>query len=133
MASGVFGELDTRHLDKHNKLLLADFTCQDKVFGQITSPKGTVTDFATIYSMQSLLLFVIFALLAGYGDKAATIHDYLYGGGRPDTGLYISRYEADNVYLRALRNEGVAEWRAYIFYYGVRVFGRGHWYENVKQ
>lgn len=127
MASGVFTNLDTRHMGRRNKMLLADFTYTDAVFGEITAPKGSETDFASIYSMRTLLLFVLFALLAGYGDKAATTHDFLYGGGKTVLGAALTRQQADEVYFRALRDEGTARWRAYIFFYGVRFFGQSHW------
>jgi hypothetical protein len=123
----VFGNLDTRHEGKRRKLLLAPFSCQDAVYGPVTAPANFVTDFASIKTLRDIGFFIIFALLAGYGDKAATIHDYLYNGGLPDSGATISREDADGIYFRALRKEGVARWRAFLFYSGVRLFGGARW------
>lgn len=123
----VFGNLDTRHIGKRKRLLLAPFNYDDSVFGAITAPDNFVTDFASIKTLRDIGFFIIFALLAGYGDKASTIHDYLYSGFRPDSGASISREDADGIFFRALRKEGVARWRAYMFYSGVRMFGGSRW------
>lgn len=123
----VFGNLDTRQVGKRQKLLLAPFSYLDAVYGTVTAPVNFLTDFASIKTLRDIGFFIIYALLAGYGDKSATIHDYLYGGGLPDSGATISRADADGIYFRALRNEGVARWRAFLFYGGVRLFGGSRW------
>jgi hypothetical protein len=108
-------------------MLLAPFMYRDRDYGPITAPMGNITDFASIETLRDIGFFIIYALLTGYGDKGATIHDYLYGGGLPDSGAYISRADADSVFYRALRKEGVAKWRTMLFYSGVRLFGGKRW------
>lgn len=87
------------------------------VYGDITVPKGFVTNYASIDIFHNLFLFPLYALFAGYGNYASTIHDYLY---RTAT---VSRKEADDVFYEALRDEGVARWRAWLMWAGVRVGG----------
>lgn len=86
-------------------------------YGDIVVPKGFVTDYASIKALHNIFLYPLYALLAGYGNYAATIHDYLYRTGK------VSRSEADRIFYEALRSEGVAKWRAAIFWLGVRIGG----------
>jgi hypothetical protein len=132
LINGKFSYFDTRRVDKHNHSMLNPFRRLDEVVGDIQVPQWNVTDFASINTLRDLGLFIIFALLAGYGDQSATIHDYLYGGGLPVSGQVIYRKDADDIYYRALRAEGVARWRAGIFYAGVRLFGASRWKGAVQ-
>jgi len=128
MASGVFSHFDTRELQRRLYQMLAVFTYQDSVFGKIEVDKGFQTNYASIDVLHNIWLFVFYALLANYGDKAATIHDWLYSGygiRQADGSIYYpNRKECDQVLYRALRAEGVARWRAWMFYAGVRIGGR---------
>ena len=87
----------------------------------IIVPAGFITDFASIQVLHNVFLFVLFAMVAGYGNYAATVHDWLYFGGQ------VSRKEADAILYRALRAEGVARWRAWLFWAGVRIGGAKHY------
>lgn len=82
-----------------------------------TVPAGYVTDFASVRVLHNMVLFPLFALVAGYGNYAATVHDFLYEGG------ILSRKDADAVLCHALRAEGVAQWRSWLFWAGVRLGG----------
>ena len=128
MASGVFSHFDTRELKRRLYQMLAVFSFQDSVFGKIEVDKGFQTNYASIDVLHNVVLFVFYALLADYGDKAATIHDWLYSGygiRQADGAIYYpTRKECDQVLYRALRAEGVARWRAWFFYAGVRIGGR---------
>lgn len=128
MSSAAFTFLDTRELKRRMYELLNPFTYLDATAGHITAHKGFQTNYASIDLFHNLFLFVFYALLVGYGDKAATIHDYLYTGYPTDDGQYLTRKEIDGVFYRALRAEGVAKWRAWMFYAGVRVGGRSSFY-----
>lgn len=129
--SAAFSEFDTRKIAKREYYLLADFTYVDDVFGSITAKQGFHTNFASLDSLHNVVLFPVWALVAGYGDKAATIHDWLYGGHpivRADGSFYYpTRKECDEIFFRALRCEGIARWRAQIMYAGVRVGGKSHY------
>lgn len=126
--SKAFTYLDTRELARREYQLLSDFHFDDVLgFGVITAKNGFITDYASIDVLRNCLLFFFYALLAGYGDKAATIHDWIYRGygiARTDgTVYYPTRKECDQIFYRALRAEGVAKWRCIFFYVGVRIGG----------
>ena len=109
--------LKTDQTDRRTYTLLDDLVLADDDQRTIVVPAGFVTDFASIQVLHNAFLFVLFALVSGYGNYAATVHDWLYFGGQ------VSRKEADAVLYRALRAEGVARWRAYLFWLGVRIGG----------
>ena len=112
--------LKTDQTDRRTYKLLDDLVLADEDLGAIIVPQGFVTDFASIQVLHNAFLFVLFALVAGYGNYAATVHDWLYFGGQ------VSRKEADAILYRALRAEGVARWRAWLFWAGVRIGGAKH-------
>ncbi len=109
--------LKTEQVGRRQHTLLADLVLADEDAGVIVVPAGTTTNFASLDLLHNVFLFVLFALVAGYGNYAATVHDWLYTTGQ------VSRKDADAVFYRALRAEGVARWRAWLFWLGVRVGG----------
>lgn len=127
----AFTPLRSRPLSDNNHLLLEDLTGTDTVFGPITAQRGFITNFASIEPLKNFGLFILYYLLKGYGDESATIHDWLYAGYgilRADgTRYYPTREECDEIFYRLLRAQGIARWRAMIFYVGVRLFGRSHY------
>jgi len=115
--SKFLNTLKTEQDGKWDRTLLADLSLQDDDHGLITVPAGFRTDFASIQFLHNIFLFVLYALLAGYGNYAATVHDWLYTSGP------LTRKQADAVLYRGLRAEGVARWRAWLFWAGVRIGG----------
>jgi hypothetical protein len=113
--------LKTEQVGKWNHTLLADLVLIDDEHGRIVAEIGFSTDFASIRVLHNALLFLLFALVAGYGNYAAAIHDKLYATGQ------LTRKQADEVLYRALRAEGVARWRAWLFWAGVRLGGTKHY------
>lgn len=109
--------LKTEQVGRRRHTLLADLVLADEDAGVIVVPAGVSTNFASLDVLHNVVLFVLFALVAGYGNYAATVHDWLYTTGQ------VSRKEADAVLYRALRAEGVARWRAWLFWAGVRIGG----------
>jgi len=109
--------LKTEQMGKWTHVLLDELVLADEEEQVITVPTGFSTDFASIKVLHNAFLFVLFALVSGYGNYAATVHDWLYTTGQ------ISRKRADAVLYRALRAEGVARWRAWLFWAGVRIGG----------
>ena len=109
--------LKTDQTDRRTYTLIDDLVLADEELGAITVPRGFQTDFASIKVLHNAFLFVLFALVSGYGNYAATVHDWLYLNGQ------VSRKEADLVLYRALRAEGVARWRAWLMWAGVRIGG----------
>ena len=113
--------LKTEQTDRRTYKLLDDLVLADDYQRTIIVPAGFITDFASIQVLHNAFLFVLFALVAGYGNYAATVHDFLYFGGQ------VSRKDADAILYRALRAEGVARWRAWLFWAGVRIGGAKHY------
>ncbi|MGH8418051.1 MAG: DUF1353 domain-containing protein [Pseudomonas sp.] len=109
--------LKTEQVGKWTHILLAELVLADEGLGAITVPQGFKTDFASIKMLHNAFLFVLFALVSGYGNYAATVHDFLYSYGQ------VTRKEADAVLYRALRAEGVARWRAWLMWAGIRIGG----------
>ena len=109
--------LKTEQTDRRTHTLLADLVLADDDERTIIVPSGFTTDFASIKVLHNAFLFVLFALVSGYGNYAATVHDWLYEHGS------LTRKEADAVLYRALRAEGVARWRAWLMWAGVRIGG----------
>lgn len=96
--------------------LLAPFLYLDPELGPQEAPAGFATDFASVPREP-----LTFALIGGYGHAAAVIHDWLYRSGQ------LSRRDADAVFCRALRSSGIARWRAWLMYAGVRLGGAPHY------
>lgn len=112
--------LKSEEVNRKNYVILEDLVLEDDEFGEIVVPKGFVTDYASVSVLQNIFLAPIFVLVADYGDKASTVHDYLY------TQTKLSRKECDQVLYRGLLAEGLEVWRAKLFYWGVRIGGGSH-------
>lgn len=126
--------------------VLEPLTLNDQIHGLLTVPAEFNSDLASIRILRevcrwaalgslvgwiiawgwlalALLVLSIFALalygmLAGYGMRAAVLHDWLYTVG------VLSRAESDAVFYRALTTgDGTAHWRALVFWIGVRIGG----------
>lgn len=94
-----------------------DYTEEEKrhrSFEKIVVPAGYITDLATIPRP----LWSIFPPHDVYA-KAAILHDFLYDN------AIGSKAEADLVFHEAMLVLGIPKWKAFIFYWGVRLFGRG--------
>lgn len=117
--------LKTEQVGKWSHTLLADLVFEDDL-GVFVVPAGYQTDFASIRTLHNAAFFILFALVAGYGNYAATLHDHLYEHGS------LTRKQADAVLYRALRAEGVARWRAWLFWAGVRIGGAKHYTKTPK-
>lgn len=128
----AFSPLDSREYGKGKYKLLAPLSYQDPVVGAVVVPAGFTTDYASLNVLVYIGFFWLFAMLADYGDRSATIHDYLYSGFPTEDGRYVSRKEADQLFHRALLAEGVVRWRAWFFYVGVRIGGGSSFY-TVRQ
>lgn len=124
--------------------LLSSFTYRDQAHGTISVPAGFETDFASIKPLRTIAwillalslvvgwfwpsagafigslgygAFALYAGVVGYGDAAAVIHDRLYFTAE------LGRKDADQVFYNALRSSGVARWRAWLMWAGVRLGG----------
>ena len=81
--------------------------------GSIVVPAGFQTDFASIPQYLRWLI-------TGHGDtrRPAVIHDYLYRTSD------VGRKECDKIFLDAMKEEGVSQWKRKAMYYAVRMFAR---------
>ena len=130
--------------DGQTWLLLAAFLYQDDDHGLVQVPGNFETDFASVRPLRTIAIallglslvagwflpalgaflgtlgfgvLALYASVVGYGHAAATIHDRLYFTAE------LSRKAADQVFLNALRSSGIARWRAWLMWAGVRLGG----------
>ena len=102
--------------DRKRWVLLTDFAYLPPGKKEVVVPTGFDTDFASVPRWP-----LTFALLGSYGHAAAVIHDWLYRSGE------LSREDADRVFHEALRSSGIARWRAWIMWAGVRIGGKSRY------
>ncbi len=92
---------------------------------ELTIPAGFVTDFASVP-------WPLWSFIRPWGKwgKAAVLHDFMYQTREwrnvGDFGAW-GRYVADNIFLEAMKELGVARWRRNLMYWGVRAFGWLAW------
>lgn len=89
----------------------------------IEVPRGFITDFASVPRIP-----VVYWLLGDTAHKAAVIHDLCYR--RPDI-TKTSRKEADMIFRDAMKESGVALWRAEAMYQGLRCFGGANYHGEL--
>lgn len=107
--------LDVRCLGGKEWMVLAPFVVI--VGGKlIRVPSGFVTDFASVPRIP-----LAFFLFGGIGDRAATVHDWLYSTGE------VPRQKADEILKLLLEAEGAGGFRSSMMYAGVRVGGGSHY------
>jgi len=103
--------------DGHHWKLVAGFTCiVDRM--QIRIAPGFVTDFASVPSF----LWWLIPPWGRYG-KAAVIHDYNY----QKHDWNIDRLRADLIFRDNMRVLKVKEWRVFLMFWAVRIFGQIAW------
>lgn len=84
----------------------------DRINGRIKVPPGFITDLASIPRALRGVLNV-----NGRSRKAAVVHDWLYCSRK------LTRKQADDLFYRALRAEGVSTVLARVYWSGVRAGG----------
>lgn len=87
----------------------------------IIVPGGFETDFASV--PRFLLTYV---LTGNTAHAPAVVHDYLYR----KAGWTVTRKQADDVFLEAMKATGVPGWRRWLMYAGVRAGGGGGFKER---
>ena len=100
---------------------------RDIVHGDITAYPGAITDGASI--PRPLWPIVAPPLADTRVAKAAAIHDQLYKS--LGAGL-LTRKQSDEVFYRALRDEGTGRIKAATYYIGVRVGGWIGWQRYAR-
>jgi hypothetical protein len=87
----------------------------------VAIPAGFVTDYASIPRP----LWTIASPQSDYSE-AAIIHDYLYWT------QSCTRLQADNIFLIAMKEDGVGRFKRWAVYRAVRGAGQGSWEENKR-
>jgi len=82
-----------------------------------TVPAGFITNFAST----PRLLWPLFPPDGGHYTRGSVLHDHAY------TEKKISRWDADGLFRRILREEGEPWWRRWMFWLGVRLGGWWAW------
>ncbi|QXH96129.1 DUF1353 domain-containing protein [Pseudomonas ogarae] len=129
--------------DRETWRLLDPLIYLDAVHGVIEVPAGFETDFTTTKPLRTIAValltasvvlailpwgwlcwvalllgiaaLALYAAMVGYANKPSAVHDWVYQTRR------LPRREADDIYRRACRDDGIARWRAWIMWIGVRV------------
>lgn len=96
--------------------LLSDYTFTDEL---LTVPAGFRTDFASVPKW----LWFVFPPV-GFYAKAALLHDWCYYCG-PKLG--ITRWDADAIFRRQMKRDGVGVRTRYTLWLAVRLFGHRFW------
>ncbi len=108
--------------------LLGELRVYSKVLGrELTVASG--------FEFEESIPTVLFSLSRPRGEskRAACVQDWLYRfQGKPE-GMVISRKQADEVYYELLKLKGVATWRAYFRWLGVRAGGGFAWRSNQNK
>ena len=88
---------------------------ESDLVGIIIVPEGFETDFASVPRIP-----VFYILFGDRAHRESVIHDYLY---RSDSFPSVSRGQADNVFLEAMKCRGKRFFVRYAMYWGVRAGG----------
>ncbi len=109
-----FSDLDVRVMAGGDYMVLKTFVYKGR--NTIEVPRFFRTDFASIPRGFRWLI-------TGHDmtRKPAVVHDYLYRNG------IGCREEADRIFKRAMKEEGVPKWKRKLAYRAVRMFGWGSW------
>lgn len=85
------------------------------VYGDIEVKEGFETDFASVPRVP-----LFYALFGDKAHREAVLHDYLY---RSDSLPLVTRKQADNIFLEAMKARGKSYFVRYGMYWGVRAGG----------
>lgn len=118
------GTLKTEKIGKRRWRILEEFTYYiDKLNGEhITVEEGFETDLASIPD-----LFFILLPPVGLYDQAAVLHDKLYSRQGMMAHKHYTREECDRIFLQAMNDNLVVQWKREIMYSAVRLFGQSSW------
>lgn len=101
--------------------LITDLHVTDDELGDIVVPANFRTDLDSVPRLPLAHL-----LLKGRTVTAAVVHDYAYEAGQLG-GKKITRAQADDLFRRLMKDEGVWWWRRALIYRGVRLGGWRPW------
>jgi len=93
---------------------------EEKVWIEV--PEGFETDFASIPK-----IFIPFLAWKDKFNKASVVHDWLYHTKQFD------RKTSDKIFLELQLALGISKYKAYLFYYTVRMFGWLYWRKIIDK
>lgn len=106
---GFLSDLNTRRVDNNKFELISPLEYRSKIsIKNITVPTGFITNFAS-------------AIVVKFGERAATLHDYLYSCHK------YNRSKCDKIYREALSYDGIGIVKRWSCYAAVRAFGWMHY------
>ena len=123
--------MDVRKLSEHEWQLIAPLVYESDTVGTIIVPKGFVTNFGSVPRLPFMFMF-----FGGVGDKACTLHDWLYAPPHEPfsgSGVRVSRKTADKVLRGVIKECMTDSWSitksatAWAMWAGVRLGGGSHW------
>lgn len=94
----------------------------DRIY-QIKVPVDFLYDGASVPRLASIL----FPRKGGLYDRAACLHDWLYGT------HILPRKEADRLFYKAMLSDNVPKWKAYLIYKAVRVGGSSSYNNKTEE
>ena len=101
--------------------LISPLIYEDKVLGRIVAPNGFVSNYASIPEL--IPQWILDSDSPIIRDISVT-HDFVYSN---ECSLDITRYQADRVLYRGMRELGANWFIAKIAFMSVRIAGGSHW------
>lgn len=92
--------------------LLTPLIFESKNCGIIQVPIGFKTDFASVPRIP-----IVYSMFGNTSHSSAVIHDWLYSGR-----ANVSRKEADEVFIEAMKAKKQSKWRRKPMFWAVRLF-----------
>ena len=123
--------LDVRKMNEREWQLLEPLIYESNNVGMIIVPQGFLTNFASVPRLPFMYMF-----FGGVGDKAATLHDWLYAIPHETfkgSGFFVDRKLADKVLRGVIKECMTDSWgitkslTAWAMWAGVRIGGGSHW------
>jgi len=117
-------ELDARCKDDGTWILVCPLAYQSDIIGRVVAPAGFQTDFASVPRVP-----VAYSLFGNRAHRESVLHDYLY---RIDAvPSFISRSQADAVFLEAMTERKKGFFVRYAMWLGVRTGGLSAWHKMM--
>lgn len=115
-------ELSVTELEGGRQFALNEDLVYQGARAEFRVPAGFVTDFASIPRLAQWLVTKL-----GRQNKAAVIHDWLY------VAQVTNRKDADGIFLRIMREDGVSLWKRRVCYRAVRIGGWAAWNASARR
>lgn len=113
-------ELIVRSIPNGHWILQQDLIYWDSHYGCVKAKKGFTTDLASIPKF----IRNIVDPSAPYIKEPSVIHDWIYSGNEYKR---FNRKDADKIFYRGMRSNGISWIKAQAMYWCVRCFGRSSW------